>query len=42
VGVPYPQYAPKHFELELCFRIFSGGQRPSHAGEVKVFGNVIE
>jgi len=25
VNVPYPKYAPKHFELELFFRMFSGG-----------------
>jgi len=29
VGVPYPQYALKHFELEMFFRIISSGQRPS-------------
>jgi hypothetical protein len=30
VNVPYPQYALKHFELELFFRMFSGGHSTSH------------
>ena len=29
MNVPYPKYAPKHFELELFFRMFSGGHSTS-------------
>ena len=31
MNVPYPKYAPKHFELELFFRMFSGGHSTRYA-----------
>ena len=29
VDGPYPEYAPKQFDIKMVFRIFSGGQRTS-------------